>query len=82
MLSGTTVLAPGEDSPPSVASDGTNVFWVGYRGDAGVLRGCVAAACAPATLADGLVTPRDVIADAVAIYFTDEAHGEIWKLPR
>jgi hypothetical protein len=71
-----TELATSLHFPSHIASDGTNVYWVGTTtagGATGAIYGCAIAACNPTLLATGSDSIDAVVVDATAVYYAD--HG-------
>jgi len=83
-------LAPAQQNPTAIASDGTHVYWLANATsqDGGATMGvfgCSIAACAPTLLATGAALVW-IVVDSAAVYWTDEGNrtttGSVWKLAK
>ncbi|MGO9835165.1 MAG: hypothetical protein ACLP1X_13210 [Polyangiaceae bacterium] len=81
-------IAAGQYYPGSIATDGTNAYWIATTEDAGAATvvGCTVASCVPALLGSGYTYAVAIVADKDAIYWTDNGstsnNGSIWKLAK
>jgi hypothetical protein len=85
-----TPLAGSQPLPNSVASDGTNVYWVTIPGldvvNAGI-EGCLVESCAPSVVSRPYTAPLSVVVDSAAVYWSEATTGggpggTIWKLAK
>jgi hypothetical protein len=85
-----TPLAGSQPDPISVASDGTNVYWVTIPGlnqiNAGI-EGCLVGSCAPSVVSRPYTAPLSVVVDGAAVYWSEATTGggpggTIWKLAK
>jgi NAD-dependent dihydropyrimidine dehydrogenase PreA subunit len=85
-----TPLAGSQSDPNSVASDGTNVYWVTIPGsdqiNAGI-EGCLVGSCAPSVVSRPYTAPLSVVVDSAAVYWSEATTGggpggTIWKLAK
>jgi hypothetical protein len=85
-----TSLAASQPYPISVASDGTNVYWVTIPGlnrvNAGI-EGCLVGSCAVSVVSSPYTAPLSVVVDSTAVYWSEGTtgggpSGTIWKLAK
>jgi hypothetical protein len=85
-----TPLAGSQPDPISVASDGTNVYWVTIPGlnqiNAGI-EGCLVGSCVPSVVSRPYTAPLSVVVDSAAVYWSEATTGggpggTIWKLAK
>jgi hypothetical protein len=83
-----TTLASMQADPRSIASDGTNLYWIASSSSASAtaIMGCTIASCTPgvlATIPTGSLSA--IVVDAVAIYVVQpggSGDGAIWKVAK
>jgi hypothetical protein len=83
------VVASGLHGPCAIATDGTQLYWVGAAADGGAstdIYGCTLASCQPTVLARGYANATAIVVDSRAIYWADHGtsavSGAIWRLAR
>jgi hypothetical protein len=85
-----TPLAASQENPSSVASDGTNVYWVTAPGQnlANIgIEGCLVASCAVTIVSRPYTPPLSIVVDGTAVYWSEATtgggpSGTIWKLAK
>jgi len=82
-------LASDLQSPGSIASDGTNLYWIATIPDAGSAEGvytCSITSCMPTLLAAGSHYLTSIVVDDTAVYFTDQGAtfttGAVYRLAK
>jgi hypothetical protein len=86
-----STLASNQSNPGSIASDGTNVYWLANTSssaNASAVVGCAIASCRTPRVLATLSTPnlRSIVVDQSAIYFVQPGsssnNGGVWKLAK
>jgi hypothetical protein len=83
-----TPLASGQIAPSSIASDGTNIYWIAGTAKANetAIMSCAIASCTPKVLATIAATSLSaIVVDDVAVYVAQpgpSSGGGIWKVAK
>jgi hypothetical protein len=83
---GTAQVLASDPVIDAVAADDDGVYWIAFDGHTGVAKGLAHGATMPAILGQSTnffngSTLRNMVIDAQAVYFSDEA-GSVWRVPR